>query len=62
MAKTVDGSGPAPPEDGDARRPRPVDERLEDLRRRKDEALVAGGEKAIERQHARGKLTARERL
>jgi acetyl-CoA carboxylase carboxyltransferase component len=48
--------------DGEARRPRPSEERVEELRRRKEEALVAGGEPAIERQHGRGKLTARERL
>jgi propionyl-CoA carboxylase beta chain len=36
--------------------------RIEELRERKAEALVAGGPEAIERQHARGKLTARERL
>jgi propionyl-CoA carboxylase beta chain len=36
--------------------------RIEDLRGRRDEARVAGGDEAIERQHARGKLTARERL
>ncbi|MDQ3724676.1 MAG: acyl-CoA carboxylase subunit beta [Actinomycetota bacterium] len=35
---------------------------MEDLRRRKEEAQVAGGPDAIERQHKRGKLTARERL
>ncbi len=34
-------------------------ERLDDLRAR---ALLGGGEKAVERQHARGKLTARERV
>ena len=62
MAKTEDPPAAPLPEDGDARRPRPVEERLEELRQRKEEALVAGGDKAIERQHARGKLTARERL
>jgi propionyl-CoA carboxylase beta chain len=36
--------------------------RIEELRERKAEALVSGGPEAIERQHARGKLTARERL
>jgi acetyl-CoA carboxylase carboxyltransferase component len=39
-----------------------VHQRIEDLRARKGEAAVAGGGKAIERQHARGKLTARERI
>ena len=37
-------------------------ERLKELEARKAEALVAGGERAIERHHAKGKLTARERL
>jgi propionyl-CoA carboxylase beta chain len=41
---------------------RDVEERIEELRRRQEEALTAGGKDAIERQHARGKLTARERL
>ena len=36
--------------------------RLEDLRRRKEEAVQGGGKDAVERQHGRGKLTARERL
>ncbi len=36
-------------------------EKLEELRRRRDEA-ISGSEKAIEKQHARGKLTARERV
>src|ERR671919_315426 len=36
--------------------------RIKDLLARKEEAAVAGGRQAIERQHARGKLTARERL
>ena len=37
-------------------------ERIEELRRRRAAALLAGGQEAIERQHARGKLTARERV
>ncbi len=37
-------------------------ERLEELAARKAEALHAGSEQAVERQHARGKMTARERL
>ncbi|MHC4959909.1 MAG: acyl-CoA carboxylase subunit beta [Planctomycetota bacterium] len=35
---------------------------LEELRRRREAALLGGGEKAIEKQHAKGKLTARERI
>ena len=37
-------------------------ERLEELASRRAEALHAGSDRAIERQHARGKMTARERL
>jgi propionyl-CoA carboxylase beta chain len=37
-------------------------ERLADLKKRRDEALHAGSAKAVEKQHAKGKLTARERI
>ena len=37
-------------------------ERLEELARRKEEALHAGPPHAVERQHSKGKLTARERI
>src|SRR5437868_8086155 len=40
----------------------PIEERVEELGKLKEAALHAGNPKAIERQHARGKLTARERL
>jgi len=40
----------------------PMRERLEELRRRKEEALAAGSPRAVERQHAKGKMTARERV
>jgi len=36
--------------------------RLEDLERRRQAALHAGSEAAVQRQHSRGKMTARERL
>ena len=36
--------------------------KLADLRRRNDEAVHAGSARAVERQHAKGKLTARERI
>jgi acetyl-CoA carboxylase carboxyltransferase component len=39
-----------------------MEERLKDLERRREEARSAGSTHAIERQHAKGKLTARERL
>src|SRR5262245_28289944 len=37
-------------------------ERLEDLERRKQEALHAGPERSVQRQHEMGKLLARERI
>ncbi len=40
----------------------PLSERLEDLARRKAEAFNAGSARAVERQHAKGKMTARERI
>src|SRR6185436_9216876 len=36
--------------------------KLADLRRRIDEATHAGSVRAVEKQHAKGKLTARERI
>ncbi|HID88493.1 MAG TPA: acyl-CoA carboxylase subunit beta [Anaerolineales bacterium] len=39
-----------------------IDERLEQLRRMREQARLGGGEERIERQHAKGKLTARERI
>ncbi len=38
------------------------EDRIEELRRRREEAKQGGGEKGIARQHEKGKLTARERL
>ena len=40
----------------------PITKKLEDLKARKAEALVAGSPHAIERHHAKGKMTARERI
>src|SRR5207237_10684901 len=39
-----------------------VGERIEQLHDLKEKARLGGGAEAVERQHARGKLTARERL
>jgi acetyl-CoA carboxylase carboxyltransferase component len=39
-----------------------MNELIDDLRKRKEEARLGGGAKAIEAQHSKGKLTARERL
>src|SRR6195952_4328519 len=40
----------------------PITERLEQLAKLKEEALHAGSEASVRRQHERGKLTARERI
>jgi propionyl-CoA carboxylase beta chain len=68
MADTTEererAEGAAPPE-GDEAAPestKTTEGRIEELRKLKDEARAGGGPRAIERQHARGKLTARERL
>ena len=42
--------------------PHPITERLEQLGKLKEEALHAGTEASVRRQHERGKLTARERI
>jgi acetyl-CoA carboxylase carboxyltransferase component len=39
-----------------------IEERLEELRHRKEETLHSGGRDSAKKQHARGKLTARERI
>ncbi|MFB6120947.1 MAG: acyl-CoA carboxylase subunit beta [Halobacteriaceae archaeon] len=39
-----------------------MEDRIEDLRERRREALKGGGEERIERQHEKGKMTARERI
>jgi acetyl-CoA carboxylase carboxyltransferase component len=57
MAKTEDE-----PLTGHALRALSMQERVEDLRRRKEESLSGGGEDAVQKQHGRGKLTARERI
>jgi propionyl-CoA carboxylase beta subunit len=40
----------------------PMEEKLEDLQRRREQAYHAGSARAVERQHAKGKLLARERI
>jgi acetyl-CoA carboxylase carboxyltransferase component len=55
MAKTEENTSPA-------EQKRPIDERIADLEKLEAEAAQAGGAPAIERQHERGKLTARERI
>ncbi|MEX0832747.1 MAG: acyl-CoA carboxylase subunit beta [Actinomycetota bacterium] len=60
MAKTEE----KPPSSSESPEPRPptIEERIEDLRRRKAEAREPGGDDSTRKQHARGKLTARERI
>jgi acetyl-CoA carboxylase carboxyltransferase component len=55
MADDLIAPPPAP-------KPHPITERLEQLGKLKEEALHAGSEAAVRRQHERGKLTARERI
>jgi acetyl-CoA carboxylase carboxyltransferase component len=40
----------------------PLNDKIDDLRRRREEALQPGSERAVQRQHDKGKLLARERL
>src|ERR671917_391569 len=51
-----------PPGEAEGAASQPVPERVERLRRRREEAKKAGGEASIARQHERGRLTARERI
>jgi len=39
-----------------------IEDKLEQLRRMREQARLGGGQKRIDRQHARGKMTARERV
>jgi acetyl-CoA/propionyl-CoA carboxylase carboxyl transferase subunit len=55
--KDVPGADASEPE-----RAPTVEERIEELRRKKKAALTPGGRDAAKKQHDRGKLTARERL
>ena len=41
---------------------RTVEDRIEELRERREAALMPGGPDAADKQHDKGKLTARERL
>ncbi|MGZ5300094.1 MAG: carboxyl transferase domain-containing protein, partial [Actinomycetota bacterium] len=55
--KGLSGTGSGEPE-----RVPTVEERIEELRRKKKAALTPGGPGSTKKQHDRGKLTARERL
>src|SRR3954451_14588652 len=54
------GSDPARPADGED--PHTTAGKLAELRKRYDEAVHAGSERAVAKQHAKGKKTARERV
>jgi acetyl-CoA carboxylase carboxyltransferase component len=55
MATNEAGARPTP-------RLHPIEERMEELAKLRDEAMQPGSAAAVERQHQRGKLTARERI
>ncbi|MDU2065089.1 MAG: carboxyl transferase domain-containing protein [Sporomusaceae bacterium] len=39
-----------------------IQEKIQDLKKRQEKILLGGGKKSIEKQHAKGKLTSRERI
>ena len=39
-----------------------MDDKLDDLRQRREQAYNAGSQRAVERQHEKGKMLARERI
>jgi propionyl-CoA carboxylase beta chain len=51
-----------PADDADQPAPHTTAGKIADLERRRSEAVHAGSQRAVERQHARGKMTARERV
>ena len=53
---------PRGPAGGFSRGPLSIEQRLEDLNRRKEQAAQGGGQRRIQAQHDRGKFTARERI
>jgi propionyl-CoA carboxylase beta chain len=53
---------PLPADDRDQEAPHTTAGKIADLERRRQDAIHAGSQRAIERQHARGKMTARERI
>src|SRR5437588_9476881 len=67
QTQEASGAPPDPEEDGQTTAPplgnkSAVKDRIDQLRELKVRAMLGGGPEAIERQHARGKLSARERL
>ncbi len=53
---------PVPAEDAGQQDPHTTAGKIAGLERRRHEAVHAGSQRAVERQHARGKMTARERI
>src|SRR6201995_3131712 len=53
---------PGPADGASEAAPHTTAGKIADLQRRRDEAIHAGSARAVERQHAKGKMTARERI
>src|SRR5215470_10669056 len=68
QSEAVPGQSEADPGQSEAARDEPGIDlhttagKIADLQRRRDEAVHAGSARAVERQHAKGKMTARERI
>ncbi|SNR38502.1 propionyl-CoA carboxylase carboxyltransferase subunit [Haloechinothrix alba] len=62
MSSATEPIGPPSPEGGDKADIHTTAGKLADLYQRNHEAVHAGSERAVERQHAKGKKTARERI
>ncbi|MFB6141232.1 MAG: acyl-CoA carboxylase subunit beta [Halosimplex sp.] len=58
----TEDAGESDTPDGDAAVARDEESALEELRRRREESRLGGGEERIERQHSREKMTAHERV
>ncbi|HEY7361948.1 MAG TPA: carboxyl transferase domain-containing protein, partial [Streptosporangiaceae bacterium] len=66
MSSEVSGNPATPAEPGDeaggSPDPHTTTGKIAILQQRRDEAIHAGSARAVERQHAKGKMTARERI
>jgi propionyl-CoA carboxylase beta chain len=60
--RPMTSEAPSPPEAEPAADLHTTAGKIADLQRRRDEAVHAGSQRAVERQHAKGKMTARERI
>jgi propionyl-CoA/long-chain acyl-CoA carboxylase carboxyl transferase subunit len=61
-AETAETARPAETDEAGEAYPHTTAGKIADLERRRHEAIHAGSERAVETQHARGKMTARERI